>query len=101
MTTDHSSLTAMQKETTLKEETMTIEPMVKATAQVKHANGPTETEMKEKMMAIRADQETDKIEARDTPTVAKRRGFLEWTIIKTSIMLKRMLLPISNNQLAL
>ena len=97
--TDHSSLTAMRKEITLREETTEkVETTVKVVAQVKLVKGPTETEMKEKMMATKADQETDKIEVRDIATVAKRRGFLEWTIIKTSIMQKRMPLPISNNQ---
>lgn len=96
--TDRSSPTAIQREITLKEETMeTTGTTVEAIARVKHAKGPTETEMTEMRMAIKADQETDRIEERDIATVAKKRGFLEWTIIKTSIMQKRMHLPISNN----
>ena len=99
MMTDLSSLTAMQREITHKEETTeTIGTTVKVVAQASRVNVPTETEMTEKRTVIREDQETDKIEASDTLTVAKRKGFQEWTIIKTSIMQKRMPLPISSNQ---
>ena len=99
MMTDLSSLTAMQIDITRKEETTeTIGTTVKVVAQASRVNVPTETEMMEKRTVIREDQETDKIEASDTLTVAKRKGFQEWTIIKTSIMQKRMPLPISRDQ---
>ena len=58
--TDHSSPTAMRRETTLKEETTeTAVTTEKAVARVKLVKGHTETETKEKMTATKGDQETD------------------------------------------
>lgn len=90
MMTDHSSPTAMPRETTVREETTEIIATMAKVVQVKREKEPTETE-KEMMKAIREeDDRTGKTEVRGTAIVAKKREFLEWMITRTLITQKRM-----------